>query len=292
MHAYSNCYAPLGVTPDPGWVTLRARYKRIMGKCQPDRFAADAPGKAIAEERSKQITLAYKALEKYRRDHGALPPIEFAAADAHRPEADPEFRRASFWDRAETGTAGGIVRDRTNQKPGSRFRVAIVLFSLLVALYLAFPPGDVTAPHDAVDGAQAESTATQAPPFAENPRESGGVSVGLTLGEVYAIQGVPTFTEGDTWHYGRSQMRFAHGQVISWIEHPESPLRIARDRSFQLRERRFDVGSTKDEVRAIQGAPVTETETVWDYVPSRVYFEQSRVVRWVESPMQPLHVPR
>ncbi len=265
MHDYSNCYATLGVTPDTDWVTLRARYKRLMGQWHPDRFSADAPGKAIAEERSKQITLAYKALEKYRRDHGALPPIEFAAADAHRPEADPVFRRASFWDRAETGTAGGIVRDRTNQKPGSRFRVAIVLFSLLVALYLAFPPGDVTAPHDAVDGAQAESTATQAPPFAE---------------------------KGDTWHYGRSQIHFAQGKVISWIEHRESPLRIARDRSFQLRERRFDVGSTKDEVRAIQGAPVTETETVWDYVPSRVYFEQSRVVGWVESPMQPLHVPR
>src|SRR5258706_1353483 len=133
MHDYSNCYATLGVTPDPDWVTLRARYKRLMVQWHPDRFSADAPGKAIAEERSKQITLAYKALEKYRRDHGALPPIEFAAADAHRPEADPEFRRASFWDRAETGTAGGSVWDRTDQKPRKPVLLGPVFFSPLRA---------------------------------------------------------------------------------------------------------------------------------------------------------------
>src|SRR5258706_7050754 len=122
MHDYSNCYATLGVTPDTDWVTLRARYKRLMGQWHPDRFSADAPGKAIAEERSKQITLAYKALEKYRRDHGALPPIEFAAADAHRPEADPVFRRASFWDRAETGTAAGGCRGPTGPRTRTRCR--------------------------------------------------------------------------------------------------------------------------------------------------------------------------
>src|SRR5258706_9758998 len=151
MHDYSNCYATLGVTPDTDWVTLRARYKRLMGQWHPDRFSADAPGKAIAEERSKQITLAYKALEKYRRDHGALPPIEFAAADAHRPEADPEFRRASFWDRAETGTAGGIVLGRTQHKTRRRVCVGAVLFFLLLWLQPYVPPPDgTTAPH-AVD---------------------------------------------------------------------------------------------------------------------------------------------
>jgi outer membrane protein assembly factor BamE (lipoprotein component of BamABCDE complex) len=291
MHDYTNCYATLGVTPDTDWVALRARYKRLIGQWHPDRFSADAAGKIIAEERSKQITLAYKSLEKYRRTHGVLPPIELAAADAQRPEAGSVFRRPGSTDRAETSTVGGAVRDRTKRKPGSPIRVAIVLSSLLVAFYLAYPSRDATAPDDAADGARPGSAATQAPPLAENPRESGGVSVGLTLGEVYAVQGVPTFTEGDTWYYGRSQIRFAQGKVISWIEHPERPLRIAREQASQLRERRFDVGSTKDEVRAIQGAPVTETETVWDYIPSRVYFERNRVVRWVESPMQPLRVP-
>src|SRR5260221_1411991 len=150
MHDYSNCYATLGVTPDTDWVTLRARYKRLMGQWHPDRFSADAPGKAIAEERSKQITLAYKALEKYRRDHGALPPIEFAAADAHRPEADPEFRRASFWDRAETGTAGGIGWGRPQPQTGERVCVGLVFFSLLLGPDpFLLPPGVSHPPHTA-----------------------------------------------------------------------------------------------------------------------------------------------
>jgi hypothetical protein len=67
-------------------------------------------------------------------------------------------------------------------------------------------------------------------------------------------------------------------------------LRIARDQPIELRDGVFDIGSTKDEVRSVQGTPVTETETVWDYGPSRVYFEHNRVVRWEASPLQPLHV--
>jgi hypothetical protein len=69
-------------------------------------------------------------------------------------------------------------------------------------------------------------------------------------------------------------------------------LRIARDQSAPLLGGTFDVGSTKNEVRAIQGTPVTETDSVWDYAPSRVFFERNRVIRWEESPMQPLRVPR
>src|SRR5258707_3766876 len=147
MHDYSNCSPTLGVTPDTDWVTLRARYKRLMGQWHPDRFSADAPGKAIAEERSKQITLAYKALEKYRRDHGALPPIEFAAADAHRPEADPEFRRASFWDRAETGTARGNVLGPPTTKTADRVVLGPFFFSPPCGPYLAlFSPSSHAPP--------------------------------------------------------------------------------------------------------------------------------------------------
>jgi hypothetical protein len=186
--------------------------------------------------------------------------------------------------------------------------VAIVLSALIVALYLAYGYLDALAPLDKQPAAtvSAPDVAPQAPLLGEAPSESHGILPGSTLGEVYAIQGVPTLTEGDTWHYGKSQIRFARGKVVSWDEHPDNPLRIAPepsgivpdrsgivpDQSVPLRHRHFDVGSTKDEVRAIQGAPVMETDTVWDYAPSRVYFERNRVVRWVESPMQPLRVPR
>jgi hypothetical protein len=307
MHDYSDCYAALGVSPDVDWKTLRAQYKRLIGKWHPDRFSADIDRKEIAEERSKRITLAYRALEKYRRDHGGvLPRIEPvpAAVDARGPTRNAEQAPV----RAETHATEATVGELAKRRPGRAFRVAIALSALIVALYLARGYLDASAPLDEqpADIVNAPDVALQAPLLGETPSESHGILPGSTLGEVYAIQGVPTLTEGDTWHYGKSQIHFARGKVISWVEHPDNPLRIASDKSgigldqsvidpdqsVPLRHRHFDVGSTKDEVRAIQGPPVTETDTVWDYAPSRVYFERNRVVRWMESPMQPLRVPR
>jgi hypothetical protein len=296
MHDYWDCYATLGVTPDTDWETLRAHYKRLMGQWHPDRFSADTASEAIAEERSKRITRAYQELEKYRRDHGVLPRMKPAAvavaAQGPMRFADPVSGRADSKDRADPGTTGANFRESAKRRPGRRRRVAIALSALIVVLYLSYRYHDEWVPNDTADGARDPDVAAQAPPLAENPREPGGISVGSTLGEVYAIQGVPTLTRGDSWHYGNSQIHFAQGKVISWNQHPDNPLRIARDQPIQLRGGYFGVGSTKDEVRATQGTPVTETETVWDYGPSRIYFEHNRVIRWEESPMQLLRVPR
>lgn len=288
MDDYSNCYATLGVTPDTDWKTLRARYKRLIGQWHPDRFSVDPAGREIAEERSKQITLAYQALEKFRRDHGVLPPIEsvtaFEDARAPTPEADATFNRPS----SDTTDANEFGR---NRRRGRRL-VATALAAVAVAAYVAYrhvemwTPSDVELANSTRDPDISPKALVSSNRYAE-PR---GFSIGSTFGDVYAIQGVPTVAQGDIWHYGRSEIRFAQGKVISWKEHPDNPLRIASDPFTQSHARYFGIGSTKDEVRAIQGTPVTETDTVWDYAPSRVYFERSRVVRWEESPMQPLRV--
>jgi len=299
MHDYSDCYAILGVRPDADWETLRARYKRLIGQWHPDRFSADTAQQKIAEERSKQITVAFQALEKYRLEHGALPPTApvTVRADAQSPKWDaaPAPSRAGSRDGSATGAAGATVRELAKRRPRRRRRVAFALSAIFVALYFAHRYLDAWAPDDIQpdEGAQAPGAAPPAPRFAEDsPSEQRGITAGSTFGDVYAIQGIPTLTQGDTWHYGRSQVRFAQGKVISWSENPADPLRIARNQPVQLQPGNFKVGSTKEEVRAIQGTPVTETATVWDYGPSQVYFERNRVTGWDESPMQPLRVPR
>ena len=170
--------------------------------------------------------------------------------------------------------------------------IALALLAVVTALYLADRYAGPFAPNHSQTGDKLEHqdpAATQA--ATEGPRpDLRWIWPGSTLGEVYAIQGVPTSTQGETWHYGKSQIHFAQGKVISWSQHPDNPLRIARDQPIQTQEGIFEVGSTKDEVRAIQGTPVTETETVWDYGPSRVHFKNNRVTHWEESPMQPLRV--
>lgn len=50
----------------------------------------------------------------------------------------------------------------------------------------------------------------------------------------------------------------------------------------------FTVGSTKDEVLAVQGTPTRVTERLWEYGASRVVFTDNRVIRWEAWPTSPL----
>lgn len=291
MRDYSDCYATLGITPDTEWKALRARYRRLIGQWHPDRFSQDTTGRTIAEERSKQITLAYQALERYHRDYGVLPPLGQAA-----PAPDPIAQKQA----PASEPAGSVATEAevppeapARRAPHSLRRFALPLVLLVVAAYVA--QRYVDEPEQSNTDAAEETQEAEPAPQRTTPDDlqaTGGIRVGLTLGEVYAIQGVPSATRDDTWYYGKSWIRFDRGRVISWEEHVENPLRIDHHRVALQHERLFGVGSTKDEVRAIQGAPVAETANVWYYGPSKIYFEHDSVVRWEESPMQPLRVAR
>lgn len=291
MRDYSDCYATLGITPDVDWKTLRARYRRLIGQWHPDRFSSDAAGEKIAEERSKQITLAYQALERYHRDHGVLPPLERVTAvpspDPQRPV--PEGQPSA----APGGTPEPDAADAGTRNPRHVHRIALSLVALIAAAY--FLQGYVEDPEPSrAEPAERvpEPDASRGAPAPEDLYPSGGIRVGSTLGEVYAIQGVPSATQGDTWYYGKSWFRFDKGRVTSWEEHLDNPLRIDRHRVALLNERLFGIGATKDEVRTIQGAPMSEAGNVWYYGGSKVFFENDHVVHWEESPMHPLRAAR
>jgi hypothetical protein len=74
--------------------------------------------------------------------------------------------------------------------------------------------GDSSAGGAAV--APAPSKQSRAAPF----------TIGATLGQVHAAQGIPTSVDGDVWHYGLSTVQFANGRVQFWQEHPDYPLNV------------------------------------------------------------------
>jgi hypothetical protein len=295
---FGDCYAVLGLPADTEWDVLRPHYRRLIHQWHPDRFAADSVQQRLAEERIKQITAAYQALDKYRRDHGVLPPAGTAAM--------PVDDRRSAWGQSQesdvvaTDDSGdGRMGDANAFGLPTRGRwrwgrAAIAVAVLIAVMVIAVRNLDWWSRKSGeADESVAEQVDTQlVPRLADRLGEQRGIAIGSTIGDVHAIQGIPTATQGNTWYYGKSQVHFAQGTVISWDEDPGYPLRIARNQPSQLHDGKFRFGSTKDEVRAVQGAPVTETATVWDYGLSRVYFENNRVVRWEDSPMQRLRVSR
>lgn len=292
MHNYSECYAALGVTPDTDWKTLRTAYKRLIGRWHPDRFLSDATRKELAEEQCKQITLAYEALKQYRRKHGVLPPL---VSDAEAKRRAAVHDASSAFEHAAPSISPERAREpATGATPAKRkHRTVIVLAVLAAGIFLFDRDFEPATPRDQQVSDPAPSESAQSEPPRPSTPEPGGITVGSTLGEVYSIQGVPTLTQNDTWYYGKSEIHFERGKVVSWRGHPDNPLRIAPGQPVVfLGDRHFDVGSSKAEVRELQGTPMSETESVWSYGSSKVYFERDRVVRWESTPLYPLRVPR
>jgi hypothetical protein len=111
------------------------------------------------------------------------------------------------------------------------------------------------------------------------------------LGEVYTIQGIPSKTEGEVWHYGKSRVYFVNGSVSRWDNHPDNPLRASMNVDPVTTGKVFiQRGSTKNEVRAIQGTPWHQTEREWAYGSSRIYFSGDVVTGWDDSIRNPLKI--
>ena len=114
---------------------------------------------------------------------------------------------------------------------------------------------------------------------------------GSTVGDVYAVQGTPSNTSDGVWRYGKSKVYFSRGKVTHWEDDPTSPLKASADIMLERAPATaFGVGSTKAEVRALQGKPLMEWSNVWEYGTSKVYFDGDRVSGWYDSPLNPLRI--
>jgi hypothetical protein len=114
--------------------------------------------------------------------------------------------------------------------------------------------------------------------------------VGSTKEEVLAVQGSPTLASEHLWEYDGSHIYFRDGKVVGWEIWPRSPLKVKLlpASPVDVVPAYFTVGSTKDEVLAVQGTPTRLSERVWEYGHARIYFNEGRVTRWEEWRGTPL----
>lgn len=89
--------------------------------------------------------------------------------------------------------------------------------------------------------------------------------------------------------------------TISLLVFPSAPQHLAPSLSLASRpaglaqsigdQRAYvTLGSTPDEVLAVQGTPTWATERMWEYGGSRLYFKEGRVTGWELWPASPLKV--
>ncbi len=117
-------------------------------------------------------------------------------------------------------------------------------------------------------------------------------TLGSTKEEVLSIQGTPTRLNDYEWAYGLSTVDFKNGRVVSWTIYGSSPLHAKMLPSSAVSNALgyFTVGSTKDEVLAVQGTPTRISEYEWAYGLSTVDFRNDRVVSWTIYGSSPLRV--
>jgi len=111
-------------------------------------------------------------------------------------------------------------------------------------------------------------------------RSRGYFTLGSGPDEVLAVQGTPTSVEGSRWSYESSSVEFSDSKLESYsnvagILHvqvfPAGDLSAARLRGY------FTLGSSQDEVLAVQGTPTSIEGNRWTYELSWIKFDGGKV---------------
>ena len=306
-------YGALGVKPGCTWKEVRKAYRRQAQSWHPDRFPEGSPERAEADKKIVRINQAYQILAAYWKEFGTLPGQDLEPQRAGKPKRRQPPRPARPATRAaDVQRRGASPRsDRQSAQRVSRHDyqttslVSLVIMCVLVfaLIYWNPQPRKSASRSPATDLRRSTPSLTAdpaAPPTlikpARDEKSQPFFTVGSSMAKVNEIQGIPTRIEGDDWYYGASKVHFVDGLVASWQISPSDPLYAletfdtSRDLGGTAQPGRIRKGSTKAEVRKIQGKPLFETDDVWEYRVSRIYFKNDRVIGWHNSPLDPLKV--
>ncbi len=295
---YRSSYRHLDIEPGSSWQEVRRAYKRSVKKWHPDHFHNDIKTQSIAAEKIKEINCAFDLLSEHYRTHGALPLP--GAPPVTTPEAGTTQPRGVH--RASERPVDHETVEHKNQPPAEqKKRSGVITRLVLVALvgwfgYTLWQAPPVSPESSAPASSELPSAANPVIETAKNSEAEPAqpkqyITYGSTVGDVYAIQGIPTKTTDNIWHYGKSKVYFSGGKVTHWEDDPTSPLKASADVAVdRAMESAFGIGSTKAQVRTIQGQPLREWPNVWEYGTSKVYFEGDRVSGWYDSALNPLQL--
>ncbi|MBW1975356.1 MAG: DnaJ domain-containing protein [Deltaproteobacteria bacterium] len=109
-------------------------------------------------------------------------------------------------------------------------------------------------------------------------------TLGSSKDEVLLVQGTPTRVFRSVWYYGLDKVFFKNGRVVGYDNFTgRLNVRLVPSSSvFTSDKRLFTIGSTPDEVIAVQGTPTRVQRNRWYYGLSEVIFRKGHVA-WVNN---------
>ncbi len=128
-----------------------------------------------------------------------------------------------------------------------------------------------------------EPTTATTPVEVEKTRRS--TLVTLTLVAV-SLAGIAYFA----WQFAPSEYNDNPSAVEEHTNQAPDTQYGLNSTSHAVSEKQFTIGSSLGEVYTIQGVPTKTENDIWFYGKSKVYFVSGKVLRWEESPDNPLKV--
>lgn len=319
----------LGIAYGSGAESIHQAYRDMVRVWHPDRFSHDPRLQKIAEDKVREINLAYEVLQSHCEiavdpssnsapSIGQLtPPLANAETSfAYRwPEdfrrrpragdasASTEWPSATVWFKTAAASLWSEYRTLTPARGAQLFGLLVVLFLLVRQGLQTDGQGHYQDLPDqgqqSVDQSRAQvptvalsATAesgeklTSAQSRVEDPEprsillDPAGFTLGSSRDEVLAWQGSPDRSSGNSLHFGTSDVYFDdHGKVVGWAN-GKPRLKVVLRAAAPASNEFFTLGSTVDEVVAMQGTPDLLTKDAYHYGPSEVNLEGTQVVGW------------
>jgi hypothetical protein len=295
----------LGISIHASLEETKQAYKDLARVWHPDRFIENPRLQKKATEKLKEINIAYEKLLSFYENKNKI-------ADMHLyPDATQEEVIVEQYPEAQIGNTGTNTKDYSFLAWITVICVLVIL-TIIVIIHLNKRPESNTSSailmpdqiksskSDVVESSTTKPTVHGKPSVKTTTTKMKNniltkkeyFTLGSTTDDVLAIQGTPTQISGSRWSYGFSYVDFEAGLVVRWYNSKLEPLHIkmAPLKTPDIQKEYFTLGSTTDDVLAIQGTPTQISGSRWSYGFSYVDFEAGLVVRWYNSRQDPLLV--
>jgi hypothetical protein len=266
-------YKILGLEPDASAGEVKQAYRDLAKVWHPDRFEHDTRLQRKAQDKLKEINKAYEILSARAEQQVKTSPQETKSYNAEPPINSSKTKTNDFIRTSDKSVTWLVM-------PAIVVAVIIMIGAMVDnvsqknRIEIKSHRDDKFKPTSAsslLGNSRSEDFKRQVP--------SRYFTIGSTKEEVLSVQGTPKAVLDAVWMYGDASVNFSgSGRVIGYMNptgtlsvwlRPREDVSAARSQGY------FTIGSTKDEVLAVQGIPTTLLDSIWMYGNSSVTFSSN-----------------